>query len=119
MKLIITITIFILTLVGCKSTETIYYHGGYPSAVYQYLKNDDLSLDQQIEALNLIIENAANQSKPVMPGVHSHLGLLYFDTGNNNLGTHHFNTEKSLFPESSTYLDFLLNQNQQVNGSNE
>ena len=111
MKFAIIAASLAFLLAGCKTTEPIYYHGGYSNAVYQYLKNDELSLEQQIQMLELIIEGAANEGKPVMPGVHAHLGLLYFDSGNSDLASSHFATEQTLFPESKKYLDFLLSQN--------
>lgn len=112
MKLPIIVAALVLLLAGCKTTEPIYYHGGYSAAVYQYLKNDELSIEEQIQLLENIVEMAANKSKPVMPGVHAHLGLLYFDSGNADLGATHFNQEKALFPESTQYIDFLFSNSQ-------
>ena len=42
------------------------------------------------------------------PAVHAHLGMLYFETGNPDSGLSQFDREKSLFPESSSYIDFLI-----------
>ena len=117
MKTSIVAAILAFLLIGCKTTEPIYYHGSYTNAVYQYLKNDELSIDQQIQMLEQIIEQAANEDKQGLPGVHSHLCLLYFDSGNPDLGTSHFNIEQNLFPESKLFLDFLINQGQ--NGTND
>jgi hypothetical protein len=119
MKFAIITAILVLLITGCKSTKTIYHHGGYPNAVYQYLKNDELSIEQQIQMVSLMIEEADNDGKAVMPGVHAHLGLLYFDSGNPTLGLSHFTTEKTLFPESSTFLDFLMSQMKQGSAVNE
>jgi hypothetical protein len=110
LKFVIILATLSLLLFGCKTTEPIYHHGQYTNAVYQYLKNDELSIEQQIEMVSYIIEKAENEGKPVLPGVHAHLGLLYFDSGNPNLGLSHFTAEKTLFPESVTFLDFLLMQ---------
>ena len=55
-----------------------------------------------------IIEQAHGKSKPVPPGVHAHLGMLYFETGNSDQGLTNFEQEKALFPESATYIDFLI-----------
>jgi len=114
MKHYLAIAAVAMLLTGCVTApQTIYYNGGYSSAVYQYLKNDEMSIEEQIGILETIIEQAANEGKPVLPGVHAHLGLLYFDSGNPGLGTNHFETEKQLFPESVSYIDFLLKNNQQ------
>lgn len=108
MKKLILPACVLLTLSACKTTESLYYHGEYNKAVYAYLKADDSSLDEQIANMQKIIQSAETAGKPVAPGIHAHLGLLYFDNGNVQLGEQHFEVEKALFPESSTYLDMLL-----------
>ena len=97
-----------LVLSGCKTTEPLYYHGEYNTAVYSYFKGDDTTIDEQIMAMNQLIEKASAANRPVAPGVPAHLGMLYFESGNADLGRQHFLTEKSLFPESSQYIDFML-----------
>lgn len=99
---------------GCSSTERLYYHGDYNAAVYSYFKQDEVTLEAQIESFNQIIEDAANRQMPVAPGVHAHLGMLYFETGSPNLGMQHFEAEKALFPESTQYIDFLIKQAQEA-----
>lgn len=103
-----------MLLSACKTTETIYYHGEYNKLVYSYLKADDLAPQDQIAALQKIIQNAEMKGKPVAPGIHAHLGLLYFDIGNVTQGEQYFETEKLLFPESAKYLDFLLSSRKGV-----
>jgi hypothetical protein len=108
MKKLILVTFFTLAAVGCKTTETQYHYGEYPTAVYSYFKADEVTIDQQITILEQVVEEAAANSKPIAPGVHAHLGMLYFETGNSALGAQHFDQEKALFPESVLYIDFLL-----------
>lgn len=96
-------------LVGCKATEPLYYHGQYNTAVYSYFKAKDVTLEEQIRELQELIEIAASTNQRVAPGVHAHLGMLYFEAGNARLGTQHFEKEMSLFPESRQYIGFLLN----------
>jgi hypothetical protein len=109
MKKLITLALVCAALTGCNSTkEPIYYYGEYNTAVYAYLKAEDVTLEEQITMLEQVITDAANKSKAIAPGLHAHLGMLYFETGNAALGTTHFETEKSLFPESTSYIDFLL-----------
>ena len=40
--------------------------------------------------------------------MHAHLGLLYSSLGNDAAAAEPLRTEKSLFPESAAYMDFLL-----------
>ncbi|MFS1701650.1 DUF4810 domain-containing protein [Alteromonas sp. AMM-1] len=108
MKKILLAISLALTLVGCKTTEPLYYYGDYTKAVYSYFKADEVTLEEQINALQLILSAAEAQNKSVAPGFHAHLGMLYFETGNPTLGVQHLETEKSLFPESTQYVDFLL-----------
>ncbi len=112
MKKLFCIIILALFVSACKTTEPLYYHGAYNKAVYAYFKAEDTTMEEQINILQQTIQAAANAGKPVAPGVHAHLGLLYFDTGNADLGKQHFEQEKVLFPESAKYLDFLLTSRQ-------
>lgn len=106
--LVVFCTTFLLG--GCKTTEPLYYYGAYQETVYSYFKGSEVGVSQQIEILEGVIEQARGKGKPVAPGVHAHLGMLYFETGNAGLGRASFEQEKALFPESATYLDFLLNK---------
>lgn len=100
----------VLFLTACKTTEPTYYYGAYSEAIYSYFKADTTSVSQQILILEQIIGQAQGKGKPVAPGVHAHLGMLYFESGNAQQGVAHFEQEKALFPESATYLDFLMNK---------
>jgi len=42
------------------------------------------------------------------PGFHAHLGYLYGEMGRNDLMQQQFVLEKELYPESATYIDFLI-----------
>lgn len=102
----------LLTLSACKTTEPLYYHGTYNTAVYTYFKGEDSTQAEQIASLQQVIQTAEANGKRIAPGIHAHLGLLYFDAGNSELGQQHFEHEKMLFPESAKYLDFLLKSRQ-------
>lgn len=108
MRAVLLACMAILTVAGCKSTQPMYYHGNYPTAVYHFFKNDEITIDEQIHALEVLLEQAANSGRPVAPGIHAHLGMLYFEQGDALNGALQFESEKRLFPESSTYIDFLL-----------
>lgn len=112
MKRLFCITLLALSVSACKTTEPLYYHGSYNKAVYSYFKAEDTTLEEQIAILEQTIQAAESSGKQIAPGIHAHLGLLYFDTGNANLGQQHFEQEKALFPESVKYLDFLLKARQ-------
>jgi len=108
MKILLVVICTTLFLVGCKTTEPKYYYGEYPKAVYSYFNADDVTVSQQITLLEAVILQARGISKPLPPGVYAHLGMLYFETGNAAQGLSNFEQEKALFPESASYIDFLI-----------
>lgn len=112
MKKIVCAFGLLFALSACKTTEPLYYHGTYNTAVYTYLKGDESTPAEQIASLQQVIQTAEANGKRIAPGIHAHLGLLYFDAGNSDLGKQHFEHEKALFPESAKYLDFLLKSRQ-------
>ncbi|MEC5386323.1 DUF4810 domain-containing protein [Uliginosibacterium sp. H3] len=94
---------------GCATrTPTIYYWGDYQPQLYAYLKNEGSSHAEQILALQRIIEEAKAANKSVPPGFHAHLGLLQITEGKPELARQALETEKTLFPESAVFMDFLL-----------
>ena len=73
-----------------------------------YVGPGKIDSDTQIAKLSENIEQARAQGKPVPPGVHAHLGYLYFLQGNPSAAQQEFETEKSLFPESAVFVDGLV-----------
>ncbi|PKE27871.1 DUF4810 domain-containing protein [Rahnella sp. AA] len=99
-----------LLLAGCakQDDKLLYNWDKYQTTVYQYYQGDKVGPEQQIASLKESIEKSRATNKAVPPGLHAQLGLLYANTGHTDLAFQEFNTEKSLFPESATYMDFLL-----------
>ena len=101
-------------LAGCSAPpQSLYQWDAYQPTVYQYYQ-DDNTLDEQVSALELSIEKAKARQRTVAPGLHAHLGLLYANSGREQQAFAQFALEKSLFPESATFMDFLLKQNKDV-----
>ena len=100
----------LLLLAGCstKADKSLYNWDNYQTTVYQYYQGDKVGPEEQIASLKESIEKSRATNKAVPPGLHAQLGLLYANTGHTDLAFQEFNTEKSLFPESATYMDFLL-----------
>lgn len=96
-----------LLLAGCAQQKTLYQWEGYQQQVYQYLKGEPK--EQQIEVLEADLQKIKAQDGAVPPGYHAQLGLLYSSLGKDDQMVQQFQTEKALFPESATYMDFLLN----------
>jgi len=96
------------TLAGCASQPKPLYHwNAYQEQVYQRFKNEH-SAQQQIDALEASLQKARAQDATPAPGFHAHLGMLYAEVGKADQVRQQFETEKTLFPESAAYMDFLL-----------
>ncbi|WP_455817120.1 DUF4810 domain-containing protein [Pseudomonas cerasi] len=105
---VVSVATAALLVTACATKkETVYYWGDYQSSLYSYYKHDK-SPEQQIESLNAVVEQAKAKNKPVPPGLHAQIGLLYVETSRPDLAFQQFNTEKTQFPESAAYMDFLM-----------
>ena len=110
-KLLPGVFLAFMLLAGCQSGRPLYYWGHYESMIYQsYAKPDKITAEQQIEQLQEDVQKAAAVNLPVHPGLHAHLGYLYYQLGKQDLAQKEFNLEKNLFPESATFIDRVLNQ---------
>jgi len=105
-----------LLLAACADKTTtnnnIYGWEGYEPTVYEYYQGGKSGPEQQIEELKQSIEKTRAIGKAVPPGLHAQLGLLYAKTGNTDKAFQEFTTEKTLFPESAAYMDFLMKNKQ-------
>ena len=96
-------------MAGCAHRPAPLYHWGeYQPQVYEYFKGDGKSYEEQIIALEADIQKARSAGTSLPPGYHAHLGLLYLKAGKDNQVKQQFETEKTLYPESSSFMDFLL-----------
>ncbi|MGR6694662.1 DUF4810 domain-containing protein, partial [Avibacterium paragallinarum] len=101
--------IFSIFLSACgTSTNNMYYWKGYNNTVYDYLKNDSTSISNQIEAMEKYFSDAKDKQLAVAPGAHAHMGLLLVQSGQLDAARQQFLEEKKLFPESSSYINFLM-----------
>lgn len=100
-----TVACFVLVC-GCASSPEMYQWGSYQRQLYdRFTVNSDP--EQQIEAMEKTLK-ANKQNKPMPPGFHAHLGLLYGETGRIDQMREQLAMEKELFPESAGFMDFLL-----------
>nr|WP_321239087.1 DUF4810 domain-containing protein [uncultured Tolumonas sp.] len=102
----------IILMSACSSgPKPLYNWQAYQPNVYDYFRTDGSSTDEQIHALEVNIQEAAAKSTAVPPGMHAHLGLLYAKAGRQGQAQEQFGIEKQLFPESASFMDFLLTKN--------
>ncbi|HGO6127896.1 DUF4810 domain-containing protein [Burkholderia cepacia] len=98
-----------MLLAGCAAPTTppLYQWNGYQPQVYEYFKGQS-SPQQQIDALEKALQEIRAKGNKPPPGFHAHLGMLYASIGNGQQATQSFEAEKALFPESASYMDFLM-----------
>jgi hypothetical protein len=97
----------VLFITGCAQKGTLYNWGSYEAQTYSYFKGEPP------EAQILQLENHMRESKDkgliLPPGFHAHLALLYEKIGKPIEMRQMFETEKRLYPESTTYINNILN----------
>ncbi len=94
---------------GCASgPPTLYQWERYQPQVYEYFKGQGSGADGQIIALEEDLQKIRAKGNTPPPGFHAHLGLLYSQVGKTDRLEKELLAEKELYPESSTYMDFLL-----------
>ncbi|MEX3931067.1 DUF4810 domain-containing protein [Paraburkholderia phymatum] len=99
-------------LSACASTTNtpaLYQWDGYQPQVYEYFKAQKSPLEQ-IDALEKARQQILAKGASVPPGFHARLGMLYASIGKSQEAKQELLAEKQSFPESSTYMDFLLSK---------
>lgn len=97
-----------ILLAGCVSRpQPLYYWGDYQAQVYGHFKGEK-GPEEQIAALEAVREEARSQGRALPPGFQAHLAMLYGQTGRSERLVEQLEAEKKQFPESTTFMDFLL-----------
>ena len=105
------ISFFSLALIfsGCASQKSLYYWGSYQPQIYQmYSEPGEAPPEQQLIKFEEDYQKAMSQNKRMPPGFHAHVGYLYFESGKMDQAYKNFEMEKSHYPESSIYMDSLM-----------
>ena len=95
-----------LLLAGCAGPQPMYQWEGYQVQVYEYFKGEPK--EAQVAALEEGLQKIKAKGGTVPPGYHAQLGMLYLNIGKGDQMVKEFQTEKTLFPEATPYMDFLL-----------
>ncbi|WP_321936613.1 MULTISPECIES: DUF4810 domain-containing protein [unclassified Paraburkholderia] len=111
--LCLPVTAATLLLAGCaNTTPPLYQWTSYQPAVYDYLKGQKAP-QEQIDVLEKSLQEIRAKGNTPPPGFHAQLGMLYANVGNDTQAMQEFDAEKHLFPESTTYMDFLMKKPKQ------
>ncbi|WP_433694771.1 DUF4810 domain-containing protein [Herbaspirillum seropedicae] len=99
-----------LTLTGCANHQqkSLYGWGNYQEQLYGHFKNEGNGNEAEIAALEENLQKIRARGEAVPPGYHAHLGMLYASVGKDDQLIQELQTEKTLFPESTPYMDFLM-----------
>ena len=98
---------------GCATNQAgsrdLYRWGVYEDILYDAALKpgsaDPVSASQRLSA---DIATTEISGREVAPGLHAHLGYLYYTQGNLGAATLQFERERELFPESAVFIDGLL-----------
>jgi len=106
---LIAATLFAVLSSACTQTTLLYRWGEYESLVYDmYIRPGKADPTTQIAKLNEDVERTKAEGAEVPPGVHAHLGYLYYGQGQLDAAYEQFTIEKTLFPESAAFIDGVL-----------
>lgn len=99
-------------LIGCASAPpTLYQWGDYQEQIYNMYNDPGKSPpEEQITKLEEDYQKVRSSNKQVPPGYHAHLSFLYFKTGKVDQALQELETEKAIFPESTVYMNRLIQQ---------
>lgn len=98
-----------VAFVGCATKPvTLYQWEGYQNNVDAHFRTNKLSPDAQIQLMEADLQKIRASGAAVPPGYQAHLGLLYGQQGNLDKFAQQVQAERKQFPESETFMDFLL-----------
>ncbi|TDY85868.1 UNVERIFIED_ORG: hypothetical protein DFO49_4897 [Herbaspirillum seropedicae] len=99
-----------LALSGCANHQqkSLYGWGNYQDQLYEHFKTEGNGNAAEIAALEENLQKMRANNDAVPPGYHAHLGMLYAAIGKEDQLIQELQTEKTLFPESAPYMDFLM-----------
>ena len=94
---------------GCAEKPQIYRWGVYEELIYaMYAEPGAADPDVQVVRLSEDIDRTHSEGKRVPPGVHAHLGYMYYLAGDADAALNEFATERALFPESEVFIDGIF-----------
>lgn len=99
----------VMWMTGC--TTDFYHWGRYEYALYNaYAHPEEWDRIRLIDLMEEDREKARTTDRPLPPGWHGHMGLLYYDDGQLDRALAEFQAEQQQFPESAPFMNHLLNR---------
>lgn len=105
-----------LTMVGCaQKSQSLFYWGEYQDNIYAMYNGDgSVTPQEQIADIERDLLRAQEQGKRIAPGIQAHLGYMYLLEGNEGAGYQAFQREKQMYPESTVFIDGMIQRAQQA-----
>jgi hypothetical protein len=99
-----------LVLGGCatQAPPPLYGWNAYEKNLDTYFRNDRASLNTQAKLMEDDLQKMRAAGQVAPPGYRAHMGLLYGKQGDLVRFQEHLEAEKKQFPESETFIEFLL-----------
>jgi hypothetical protein len=105
----LSIAVALVFLTGCSQKTSLYSWGSYERLVYEmYVTPGSADHGTQVAKLTADVERAQAEGARIPPGIHAHLGYLYYGQGQADLAVEEFRTERELYPESAVFIDGIL-----------
>jgi len=99
----------LLTAACGAQSSALYRWGDYENVLYDaYVRPGKADPTAQLSRLTEDVTRTQAAGQRVPPGVHAHLGYLYYGQGQLDAAYEQFATEKALFPESGHFVDGIL-----------
>jgi len=100
--------LLISVLTACAAKPpAVYSWQGYQANLDAYFRATTLSPDAQVQLMEQDLQKIKASGLAVPPGYHAHMGMLYGQQGDLDKFAQQVEQEKTNFPESQTFMDFL------------
>lgn len=97
-------------LYGCVTPKKpMYYWGSYSESLYLLKKNPNAETnDSHLKVLDDIILKSKEMDLKVPPGIYAEYGYHLLSAGKKEEAINMFQTEKSIYPESTVMMDRMI-----------
>jgi len=96
-------------LAGCaKAPKRLYYWESFQGQLYEHFKANGSGPEDQLRILQAQAQKARASGALLPPGYRAHVAMIYLRLGRDGEAKQELEAEKSNFPESAQYMDFLL-----------
>jgi len=103
------LAVALFTSACSAQSSSLYRWGDYEDVLYDlYIRPGKADPTAQLSRLTEDVTRTQAAGQRVPPGVHAHLGYLYYSQGQLDAAYEQFATEKALFPESAHFVDGIL-----------